>query len=172
MRFGSLDNLPGGAFDENDIREKNDGRFSCVHLLMFFSVLALRVPRPEICPPYPLAPVPLRGGALVALWSELGKPPARSRASPCRRPLPPRFRGRSRQLGGLRPYTPQDLDAPPLPNAPTGRPLRARPVWPLPFACGGSTTCGEGALGPAVAGACARLRQAPPSPFTPSRLAR
>lgn len=29
------------------------------------------------------------------------------------------------------PYTPHDLDAPPLPIAATGRPLRARPVWPL-----------------------------------------
>lgn len=98
--------------------------------------------RPEICPPYPLAPVPLRGGALVALWSGLGKPPARSRASPCRRPLPPRFRGRSPADLAASPYTPHDLDTPPLPIAATGRPLRARPVWPLPFACVGSKTCG------------------------------
>ena len=42
-----------------------------------------------------------------------------------------RFQGRRHQLGGLRPFAPQDLDAPPLPVAPTGRPLRARPVWPL-----------------------------------------
>ncbi len=66
------------------------------------------------------------------------------------------------------PYTPHDLDAPPLPIAATGRPLRARPVWPLPFACVGSKTCGEGAPGQPSPEQGGRFRRATPS--RPARL--
>ncbi len=117
-------------------------------------------------PPYPPCAFAPRGRRVGRALVGARQPATGADAPRCRRPLPPRFRGRSRHLGGLGPYRRNTLCLCRSRRSAHGpQPQAARAfALHLPGPSNAPTCGGEVARRPAVAVPCARVRKLPRRP--------